>query len=333
MIHSTAQNLSPSWQLQLKQAITSIEELCGILQLDIHQVPFNQTKAFPLKVPRAFVDRMERGNARDPLLLQILPQAEEWEHFPGYTEDPLGECAANPVSGLLHKYQSRALLVVTGACSLHCRFCFRRHFPYEDNNPGELGWQKAIDYIAEDASITEVILSGGDPLVASDALLARLATRLCKVPHVKRLRIHSRMPVIVPARVTTEFMDWFAGSRLQPVLVLHVNHANEIDASVVQACKALRARGVTLLNQTVLLKGINDNVETLAQLSERLLEAGILPYYLHMLDKVKGAAHFNVEESEAVEIMHQLRNSLSGFLVPRLVREIPGALSKMPINI
>lgn len=334
MDNSSAQNLSLSWQEQLKGAVTRLDELCDHLSLDINELKLGQNDpgAFPLKVPKSFVDRMERGNPDDPLLRQILPAAEESAHYPGYTEDPVGEIAVNPIPGLLHKYQGRVLLLVTGACSLHCRYCFRRHFPYEDNNPGQLGWQKAIDYIADDDSIDEVIFSGGDPLLASDKLLANLANRLSAISHVKRLRIHSRMPITIPSRISEEFVQWFTTSRLKPILVLHANHANEIDESVIDVCQRLRARGVTLLNQAVLLKDINDSASALRELSLRLFDAGVLPYYLHMLDKVKGAAHFEVDVEKAIALSKTLRDVLPGYLVPRLVREVPGKLAKIPVN-
>lgn len=322
-----------TWQQQLQQAITSLDELCRVLDLDIDQVKTcsYEAKAFALKVPRAFVAKMAHGDPADPLLAQVLPSDLEALPFLGFEEDPLAERSVNPVQGLLHKYAGRVLLVVTGSCSVHCRYCFRRHFPYDENNPGQLGWQKAIDYIAQDDSIREVIFSGGDPLLASDKLLAHLAGRVEAISHVKQLRIHTRLPVTIPDRITPGFTEWFTNSRLKPVLVLHANHANEIDDTVKAALAPLRARGVTLLNQAVLLKNINDSVQTQVDLSNALFDAGVLPYYIHILDKVKGAGHFDVDAVRAKAITSGMRDFLPGYLVPTLVKEVPGGKSKTPL--
>ncbi len=272
---------------------------------------------------------MRRGDPHDPLLRQVLPLAAECVSAPEFTTDPVGDLSAMAVPGVLHKYRGRVLLALTGACAVHCRYCFRRHFPYAEANASSDRWQAALDYIARDASIHEVILSGGDPLALADRRLADLARRLAAVAHVERLRIHTRLPIVLPARVTTELTDWLAGGRLQPVMVVHANHANEIDADVRAALARLRAAGVTLFNQSVLLKGVNDSVESLAGLSEALFAAGVVPYYLHLLDRVQGAAHFEVEEGRARQLMADLAARLPGYLVPRLVREVAGAPSKL----
>ena len=254
-----------SWQAQLQDVITDVDELCSILGLssDCLKISRKGEHPFKFKVPRGFVARMTPGDAQDPLLRQIIALDDEFTEVPGFQNDPLAERASNPVPGLLHKYNGRVLLLVTGTCSVNCRYCFRREFPYEKNNPGMLGWQKAIQAIQADESIHEVILSGGDPLVASDKLLVRLAEQLNAIPHLKILRIHTRLPVMIPARVTDSFIEWFTNLRLKPVMVIHANHARELDADVLAACSRLKAAGVTMLNQTVLLKGVNDRADTL----------------------------------------------------------------------
>jgi len=233
------------------------------------------------------------------------------------------------VPGVLHKYHGRVLLMATGACAVHCRYCFRRHFPYAEANPVVDRWRQALDYIAGDDSIAEVILSGGDPLSMSDRRLADLTRRLDAIPHLRRLRLHTRLPIVLPERVNDELLDWLGATRLKTAVVVHANHANEIDSSVIAALSRLKASGAELLNQSVLLRGVNDSTEALMALSEKLFEAGVLPYYLHLLDKVQGAAHFEVEETAARCLMAELSRQVPGYLVPRLVREIPGAPGKV----
>jgi len=282
-----------------------------------------------LRVTEGFKNRITNGDEHDPLLRQILPLAEEDRDHPDFSFDPLAEYAKQPVPGLLHKYHGRALLVVTGACAIHCRYCFRRHFPYAESNPASQQWQTALDYLARDQTVTEIILSGGDPLTVSDERLSGLVQSLADIPHIKRLRIHSRIPVVLPERIVDTLLDWLTGTRLRPVMVVHANHANELDNSVAMAMEKLKRAHVPLLNQSVLLRGVNDSVTALAMLSERLFDYGILPYYLHMLDPVKGAAHFAVDETQARSIMQGLRELLPGYLVPKLVREIPDTPSKI----
>jgi EF-P beta-lysylation protein EpmB len=285
-------------------------------------------RTFPLRVPRGFVARMRRGDPHDPLLRQVLPLAAELVPVPGFSADPVGDRTALRVPGVLHKYQGRVLLTATGACAVHCRYCFRRHFPYEQANASADGWRAALDTIAADASIEEVILSGGDPLTLSDRRLAEFAQSLARVPHVTRLRLHSRLPVVLPERVTPALCDALAGTRLRVVMVIHANHAQEIDASVQQACARLAIGGFQLLNQSVLLRGVNDSVAVLTGLSEALFAAGVLPYYLHQLDRVQGAAHFEVADATARSLHAGLNARLPGYLVPRLVREVAGAPGK-----
>ena len=322
----------PRWQKLLAQAVNSTDELLRILQIDPAQLktPPLDNK-FPLRVPRGFVQRMRKGDCRDPLLLQVLPVQEEAQTVAGFVPDPLDELDSMPIPGLLHKYQGRALLTTTGACAIHCRYCFRRHFPYIDANPLADQWQQSIDYIAQHSDITELILSGGDPLTLTDARLHSLTDRLVNIQHLHTLRIHTRLPVVLPERVDTGLLSWLASQQLKVVLVIHCNHPNEIDAAVCEAMTRLRRAGVTLLNQSVLLRGINDNGATLIRLSEQLFAAGVLPYYLHQLDKVEGAAHFEVDNTSARQLVAEMATSLPGYLLPRLVQEVPGSAGKTPL--
>lgn len=324
-----------SWQQSLADLIRDYDELLALLALDPRQSPAPDAalRQFPLRVPREFAARMRPGDWRDPLLLQVLPQSRELDYQPGFCNDPLGERASNPVPGLIHKYHGRVLLVVSGGCAIHCRYCFRRHFPYQDNNPGQRDWERVLDYIRADTSINEVIFSGGDPLAAGDRLLADLSARLADIPHLRTLRIHSRLPVVIPGRIDDQCLAWMTATRLRPVMVIHCNHVNEIDHHVRDSLQRLRWAGVTTLNQTVLMAGINDRVDALQALSEGLFDAGCLPYYLHLLDRVNGAGHFEVPESAARQLIATLLERLPGYLVPKLVREVAGSGSKMPINV
>ncbi len=318
---------SLSWQKKLALGFTSASELLRFLELPLKNGHLAE-KQFPSRIPLGFANRMQKGNPNDPLLLQVLALEDELEVKEGYNNDPLDELSSNPVKGLIHKYYGRVLLTITGICAVNCRYCFRKHFPYQDNNPGRSGWKDAIDYITKDSTITEVILSGGDPLLASDLLLIELIQQLEAIPHVHTLRIHTRIPIVFPERIDTPFLAIMAATRLKKVIVLHCNHANELDESVRHACSNLQQAGCLLLNQTVLLAGINDDANILASLSQTLFTYNVLPYYLHILDKVKGAAHFDMPFAEAQTIYRQLQDLLPGYLLPRLVREEPGKLSK-----
>ena len=326
--------MTTRWQTDMAEAVRDPRELLALLDLDpaLLEPARRAAAAFPLRVPRAFLARMRKGDPADPLLRQVLPLGEELKEVPGYVTDPVGDMPSVAAKGLLHKYQGRVLLITTGACGVHCRYCFRRHFPYAEENARSGEWQEALDYLKGDSSVHEVILSGGDPLSLSDERLAALVRSLEDIPHIKRLRIHTRQPVVLPSRVDDDLSAWLAACRLQKVVVLHANHARELDAPVREACARLRACGATLLNQTVLLRDINDSADALAELSEALFAAQVLPYYLNLLDPVAGAAHFDVTESRALELMAALRARLPGYLVPRLVREVPGAPSKMPVT-
>jgi EF-P beta-lysylation protein EpmB len=322
----------PDWRQGLRDAVTDPQELLALLGLSHLAASLPEADAgFQLKVPRGFVARMHRGDPRDPLLLQVLPQLVELDEAPGFSHDAVGDLDAIAAHGVLHKYDGRALLIAAGSCAVNCRYCFRRHFPYAQELAAAHAWRAAIDCLANDTSIREVILSGGDPLVLSTQKLTDLTDALRDLPHVIRLRIHSRLPVVLPERIDDGFCGWFASLPLQRVVVLHANHPNELDASVGAACARLHAAGATLLNQSVLLRGVNDGVEALAELSERLFAFGVLPYYLHQLDRVRGAAHFEVSDARARELAGTLRARLPGYLVPKLVREVPGEASKRPL--
>ena len=323
-----------SWQQLLAEAVSDPAKLIALLHLDPALLPAARAAAavFGLKVPRGFLARMRPGDPDDPLLRQVLPLGAELETVAGYSADPLAEADAMPEPGLLAKYRGRALLVTTGACPVHCRYCFRRHFPYGEANPARGEWEATLAWLTAHPESHEVILSGGDPLTLSDRRLAELAGQLAAIPHLRRLRVHTRMPVVLPERVDDRLIDWLAGTRLQPVMVIHSNHPREISPEVEAALLRLHEAGVTLLNQSVLLRGVNDQVETLVELSETLFSARVLPYYLHLLDQVHGAAHFDVPEEEARLLHRQLRARMPGYLVPQLVREEAGAPSKVPYS-
>jgi EF-P beta-lysylation protein EpmB len=319
----------PRWQQLLSQGIRSSTELLDLLDIDPAGLDIPHRDAgFPMRVPRGFVNRMTRGDSRDPLLLQVLPTAAESVQSPGYHCDPLGELHSMPVPGLLHKYRGRALLTVTGACAIHCRYCFRRHYPYSDANPGNGNLQECLRYLGQQADIREIILSGGDPLTLSDARLQSLTESLASVSQLQTLRIHTRLPVVLPERVDDGLLQWIGRQTLRMVIVVHCNHPNEIDPAVSAALQQLRAAGVILLNQSVLLHGINDDAAILIRLSESLFAAGTLPYYLHLPDKVQGAAHFAVNADSARDLLAAMQAELPGYLVPRLVQDIPGQPGK-----
>jgi lysine-2,3-aminomutase-related protein len=322
---------TPSWQKALACAVTDPAELLRLLQLDPALLPGAQRAArlFPLRAPRGYVARMRRGDPSDPLLRQVLPLDDECVAASGFVTDPVGDLAAMIVPGVLRKYRGRALLVTTGACAVHCRYCFRRHFPYGEAHAAKEGWRAAIQYLLAEPSVTEVILSGGDPLTLSDRKLAELCAMLAEIKHIQRLRVHTRLPIVLPERVDDTLLRTLTSTRLQTVMVVHANHANELDDAVGEALASLRHAGIILLNQTVLLRGVNDQSDTLADLSEALFAAGVLPYYLHLLDPVQGAAHFDVPEATGRALMANLCARLPGYLVPRLVREEEGEPGKL----
>ena len=330
MITRIQQTWQPeSWQTCLAKAVRDPDELLHLLGLHRHQLPeLYHGDDFPLRVPHSFIRRMKHGDPDDPLLRQVLPLQQEQLHIPGYGRDPVGDLAASDQPGIIRKYHGRALLMVTGACPVHCRYCFRRHYPYHEQTLHHGKLQQALVNIADDHTVNEIILSGGDPLMLDNARLRELSAQLSDIPHVKRLRIHSRLPVVVPERLDKGFHDWLDRQSLQIIMVIHSNHPNEIDRQLTARLRDLGRYPVTLLNQSVLLRGVNDDSATLARLSEALQDAGVLPYYLHLLDKVAGAGHFDVPVERARPIYSRLQSLLPGYLVPKLVRETPGLTSK-----
>lgn len=323
-----------NWQQALADTVNTSEELLHLLGLSglVPVLDKDKLGDFPVRVPRSYVNKMRYGDPTDPLFRQVFPFTDEGHLVEGYSSDPVGDHQAIKTPGILHKYQGRALLLMTGACAIHCRYCFRRHFPYSDSNPLASQWQQSLNAIAADTSIREVILSGGDPLSLTDKKLAAAVEDLATIPHLKRLRIHTRLPVVLAERVTDSLLDWIRHSRLKVVMVIHANHQNELDEATAHAIDLLKQAGVQMLNQTVLLKGINDSVDTLVALSERLNEIDVMPYYIHLLDKVAGAHHFDMDEAEAVRLIDETRKQLPGYLVPRLVREQQGEASKTIIR-
>ncbi|MFL0810427.1 MAG: EF-P beta-lysylation protein EpmB [Agarilytica sp.] len=324
---------SKSWQEELATLVKEPETLFELLELpETHLSAAKHAHAlFPLRSTRAYLSRIKPGDLNDPLLKQILPMGLECHEQEGFVTDPLHEAEQNPVPGLIHKYQGRVLLISSHQCAINCRYCFRRHFDYQGQRHDKDAWQHSLDYIANDNSISEAILSGGDPLSISDKALNAQISDLAQIPHLKRLRVHSRLPIVAPSRITPELLRMLSESRLHSVLVIHCNHPQEIDQEVRDALCCVRENGITLLNQSVLLKGINDDANTLEQLSETLFECGVLPYYLHLVDKVSGVAHFHVNEDKARSLHKALLATLPGYLVPKLVKELPHAPSKTPI--
>lgn len=323
------------WQNQLRNVISTAQELLDLLELAPQDTGFcaDASSDFSLKVPMAFARKMRAGDPRDPLLLQVLSRSEELLQTPGFSSDPVGEVgAAIPARGIIHKYKGRVLLLVTSGCAIHCRYCFRRHFPYAANQNSRREWGEALDYIRRNSDISEVIFSGGDPLLASDDYLDELVTQVVAVDHVRRLRIHTRLPVVIPDRITGDLLNAITRQQLQTIVVIHSNHANEIDDAVDTAVARMKQRGITVLNQSVILAGINDSAAALSALSERLFAAGVLPYYLHLLDRVEGSAHFEVPQARALELVAEISATLPGYLVPRLVREEAGAPGKVAVG-
>lgn len=322
-----------SWQQLWREAVRDPRELLALAGLEgrVPDISDEAATQFPLRVPRGFVARMRHGDPLDPLLRQVLPLDAEMRPMPGFSLDAVGDGAAKAADGVIRKYNGRALLVTTGSCAINCRYCFRRHFPYAEETAAANGWQGAIDLIRADASIHEVILSGGDPWSLATHKLAELTDALATVPHLRRLRIHTRLPVVLPERVDDALLAWLGALPWPVTVVLHANHANEFDAQVDAALARLRGTGAQLLNQAVLLKGVSDSVDALADLSERGWAAGVLPYYLHQLDRVQGAAHFEVDDNRARALHRDLAARLSGYLVPRLVREVAGDTGKRPL--
>jgi EF-P beta-lysylation protein EpmB len=318
------------WRAELAGAVRDGAELCRLVGLPgaLAAAP----GAWPVLVPWPYLARIRHGDPQDPLLRQVLPRSEESESPSGYSTDPLGEAVATAALGVLWKYQGRSLIVATDRCGVHCRFCFRRHFPFPSLPPDLAAWEPALKQIAREPSLHEVILSGGDPLVLDDDRLDELLDRLADIVHLRRVRIHSRMPIVIPSRVTSKLVDLLARTRLTPIMVIHANHPAEIDRSVADALGRLVDAGIPVLSQTVLLREVNDQSDVLAELFERLVDLRVMPYYLHQLDRVAGAAHFEVAEEEGRRLVESLRARLPGYAVPRYVREVPGAPGKVPLD-
>ncbi|MEX0430034.1 EF-P beta-lysylation protein EpmB [Spiribacter insolitus] len=322
------------WQREWQAALRDPAALLEKLQLDPDLLgPARQAAdLFPLRVPQAYLARIRPGDPDDPLLRQVLPIGAEATDTPGFADDPVGDGASLRDGGVIHKYQGRALLVATGACAINCRYCFRRHFPYAEASASAGHWTAALAYLRGDSTIHEAILSGGDPLSLNDRRLRELADGLADIPHLRRIRVHSRLPVVLPSRIDADLLDWLAGTRLSAVMVIHANHPNELDTGVAEALQRLAEQGVRLYNQAVLLRGVNDDADVLEALGERLFDLGVQPYYLHLLDRVRGAAHFEVPETEACGLMRRLAARTPGYLLPRLVREVAGEPWKVPIE-
>lgn len=332
----SSENKAESWTQELASAFTQPAELLAFLGLDDRPHLVSQANKantlFKMRVPLSYAQKMQPNNERDPLLKQVLPMGEEFFSPDGYMSDPVGDTEAEKTTGLLHKYKGRVLLVTTGICAVNCRYCFRREYPYETNSASQSQWDDAFEYIAGDDSIKEVILSGGDPLTLSDKRLGKLFERIHTIKHIKRIRIHTRLPVVLPARITPKLLQLCQNSPCQIIMVVHCNHANEIQKQEENVFNALNSHGVTCLNQAVLLKDINDSVQVLCDLSERLFGVGVMPYYLHVLDKVKGASHFDCPRSHALNLIEQLKAELPGYLVPKLVQEIAGEPNKTEVT-
>jgi len=327
------QSNSGDWHRSLAAAVRDPDELLNLLRLpdEFREPARRAAEQFPLLVPRSYLSRIEPGNPRDPLLLQILPLGAEQVPVAGFENDPVGDASARHAPGLLCKYRGRALLIATGACAVHCRYCFRRHYPYAEEPRRIEDWNPALAALSADRTLREVILSGGDPLMLTDERLCVLIDRLEDVSHLRRLRIHTRLPIVLPNRVTATLTQRLTGSRLTSIVVVHANHPREIAGDCTTALTSLVQSGITVLNQSVLLRGINDTADVLEELSERLIALGVMPYYLHQLDRVTGAAHFDVPQAKGRQLIEELRKRLPGYAVPRYVQEIPGREHKISL--
>ena len=338
-IHKKQQPVEPNWQKELANGFNSPETLLDYLGFNASDFEHHHRarSLFALRVPRFFVDLMTRQDLNDPLLKQVMPMADEFIIDPEFSTDPLEEQVIDNIKrstkGMLHKYQNRVLLMLRGGCAINCRYCFRRHFPYDQHHNNKQDWLAVFEQINTDNNIDEVILSGGDPLMANDDYIAWICEQIETIPAIKRIRLHTRLPVVLPYRVTQNLLTALKKSSKQIIIVLHINHPNEISSELIQKVDLLCNAGITVLNQAVFLKGINDSVETQITLNEALFSARIQPYYLHMFDKVQGAAHFAISDERAVNIMRQVISQQSGYMVPKLVREIGGESSKTPVDL
>ena len=327
------ESIEDAWKSALAKAVRYPDELIERLRLpdELRPAARRAARQFSVVVPESYLARIEPGNPDDPLLRQVLPMAEELEDAPGFTADALEESDARRAPGFLQKYHGRGLMILAGQCAVNCRYCFRRHYPYGDEPVSLEQWEPAFEAIEQDDSLTEIILSGGDPLLLSDRRIEAIAGRLEQIPHLQRLRVHSRLPIVLPERVNDRLTSLLTGSRLTPVMVVHANHPQEVTGDCAEALARLVQSGVTTLNQSVLLKAVNDDPDTLCSLSERLVNLGVMPYYLHQLDRVQGTAHFEVPEEKGRELIAEMLRRLPGYAVPRYVRELPGAPGKTPL--
>lgn len=326
--------VTSGWQAAMKTAVRDPRQLCRLLQLpaEFEAAAMRAARQFPVFAPHGYIAKMVPADPKDPLLRQVLPLAAEDDQVARFSADPVADRQATLLPGLIQKYHGRVLMIVTGACAVHCRYCFRRHFPYGDTPPTSAAWQPALEQIASDTSISEVILSGGDPLTILDDQLAQLVLQLATIDHVRRVRIHTRLPIMIPERVTDQLLDCLVGTRLVAVTVVHANHPAELDPAVCNALSRLVEAGIPVLNQTVLLRGVNDDLETLEQLCLRLIDQRVMPYYLHQLDRVQGASHFEVPVERGCQLVEALRDRLPGYAVPRFVQEVPGLPAKRVLS-
>lgn len=317
-----------NWQQDLSQGFSHSEDLLAFLGLSKEASSLFAEQQFKTKVPLSFAKRIKKGDINDPILRQVLAIPQELELAPGFNQDPLQESLYNPIPGLIHKYESRVLIMLSGACAVHCRYCFRRHFPYQANNPGKKGIDSIVDYLQEHTLVNEVILSGGDPMILNNEYFKSLIAKLSTVPHIHFFRVHSRIPVVLPSRIDKQWLSLWENCVWHKTMVTHINHAQEINEEVIEKIKALKHHGWTILNQAVLLSGVNDSLEAQINLSHQLIKAGILPYYLHLLDDVHGAAHFKVDTDSALYLYNMMQKKLSGYMLPKLTKEIPGVAHK-----
>ncbi|WP_295163967.1 EF-P beta-lysylation protein EpmB [uncultured Buchnera sp.] len=310
-----------SWLYEISNSIIEPKKLLKFLHLEQHPKYYDaeSRKLFPFRVPYSFASRMRKKDPEDPLLLQVITNNQEFLNNLEFNEDPIKERKNIVLPGLLHKYKDRVLWMLKTNCAINCRYCFRKHFPYETNKGNKKNWMKILHYISQNIQLNEVILSGGDPLMAKDHELLWIITCLSRIKHIKRLRIHTRLPVVIPNRITSDLCQIFFNSTLKIIIVTHINHPQEINKQLSDSLLKLKESNVILLNQSVLLKNINDDAIVLAELSNLLCENNIIPYYLHILDKVKGTSHFLVSNKKAKSIISDLMKMVSGFLVPRLV--------------
>jgi EF-P beta-lysylation protein EpmB len=319
----------PAWRKIQRENFTSLEALASFLELDDFQKQtLKQNPRFPLNLPKRLANKIAKGTLDDPILQQFIPQKEEEKKENAFIKDPVGDCQASQTAKYLQKYEGRILLLVSAACAMHCRFCFRQNYEYA---PLQTGFCEEIDLIAKDPTIKEVILSGGDPLSLGNHQLKELIGSITAAPHVRRIRFHTRFPIGIPERLDEEFLALLEECPIQIWFVIHCNHPRELDQDVLQALKSIQRLGIPVLNQWVLLKGVNDSLEVLQTLCEKLVDHGIMPYYLHQLDRVDGAAHFEVDKEKGKKLVQEINKRLAGYGIPKYVEEVAQQPSKILI--